>query len=202
MTLKDRAFDILPWAIAALLIAGVVHIVSVLLTPLVAPRDAYASLRKAVETNGPAIAKAAQNGVALLAPMTPDAQLLPFEDPAMVEGVCLFDLAKGPLHLLANVDGDDYFGLSFHSASGAIFHAMTDRASNKGKIDIVVGDARQIEDLEADDSDDAPLQETRLTAPSPLGVVLIRALAKRPSDYERARTVVEAVSCEAMTPQP
>ena len=132
----------------------------------------------------------------LFDPPAPGPQLLPFEDPAMAEGVCLFDLAKGPLHLRADVDSEDYLGLSFHDPSGAIFHSMTDRASNKGKIDIIVGDARQIEEMEASDSDETPPQETRLTAPSPLGFVLIRALAKRPSDYERARASVEAVSCE------
>jgi uncharacterized membrane protein len=200
MTLKERAFGILPWTIAALLIAGVVHIVSVLLTPWVAPRDAYARLRDAAKADRPAAA--ARNGVMLLDPTAPGAQLLSFEDPAMAEGVCLFDLAKGPLHLRADADGEDYFGLSFHRASGAVFHAMTDHAANKGKIDVVVGDARQIEEMEADDSDEALPQETRLTAPSPLGFVLIRALAKRPSDYQRARASVEAVSCEIMSPQP
>jgi hypothetical protein len=59
-----------------------------------------------------------------------------------------------------------------------------------------VGDARQIEELETNDSDQTPPQETRLTAPAPLGFVLIRALAKRPSDYERARASVAAITCE------
>ncbi len=202
MTLKDRAFGTLPWAIAALLIAGVVHIVSVLLTPFVAPRDAYARLLDAAKADRPATAAAVRNGVMLLDQTAPGARLLPFEDPAMAEGVCLFDLGKGPLHLRVDADGEDYLGLSFHRASGAIFHAMTDHASNKGKIDIVVANARQIEEMEADDSDEAPPQETRLAAPSPLGFVLIRALAKRPSDYQRARASVEAVSCEIMRPQP
>jgi uncharacterized membrane protein len=192
MKLEDPATGLLPWVLAALLIAGAVHIVSVLLTPLVAPRHAYARLLEAAKSD----AETARNGVMLFDPPAPGPQLLPFEDPAMAEGVCLFDLTKGPLRLRADIDGEDYLGLSFHGPSGAIFHAMTDRASNKGKIDIIVGDARQIEEMEANDSDETPPQETRLTAPSPLGFVLIRALAKRPSDYERARASVEAITCE------
>ncbi|MGC1861035.1 MAG: DUF1254 domain-containing protein [Methylocystis sp.] len=196
MKLVDRAIGLLPWAMAALLIAGVVHIVSVLLMPLVAPRHAYARLVEAAKSDRPANAETARNGVMLFDPPAPGPQLLPVEDPAMAEGVCLFDLAKGPLRLRVDIDSEDYFGLSFHDPSGAIFHSMTDRASNKGKIDIIVGDARQIEEMETSDYDEAPPLETRLTAPSPLGFVLIRALAKRPSDYERARASVEAVSCE------
>ena len=51
MKLVDRAIGLLPWAMAALLIAGVVHIVSVLLMPLVAPRHAYARLVEAAKSD-------------------------------------------------------------------------------------------------------------------------------------------------------
>ncbi|MFY9629624.1 MAG: DUF1254 domain-containing protein [Methylocystis sp.] len=198
MNFKDRAIDLLPWAIATLLIAAIVHIVSILLTPLVAPRDAYARLVDAART-----ARTAPGGVATFEATAPNSQPLPFEDPMMAEGVCLFDLSKGPLHLrtTVDVDGDDYLGISFHSASGVIFHAMTDRASIKGKVDIVVGNAHQIAELEADDSEDAPPQEIRLTAPSSRGFAMIRALAKRPSDYERARSSVEAIVCDIFQPR-
>lgn len=199
---KDRAFEVLPWIAAALLIAGIVHLVSVLLMPLVAPRDAYARLLEAAGTEHASPGEAARNGMMLFDPSAPGLQLLPFEDPATAEGVCLFDLANGALHLRADVGGDDYFGFSFHGATGAIFHAMTDHASNKGKIDIIVGDARQIEEMEANDFDELPPAETRLTAPSQFGFVLIRALAKRPSDYERARASIEAMSCESAPPEP
>jgi uncharacterized membrane protein len=199
MTFKDRALDLLPWALAALLIAAIVHIVSVLLMPSVAPRDAYARLLEGAKT-----AQTTSGGVVVFDPAGANAPPLPFEDPAMAEGVCLFDLSKGPLHLRASVDidDDDYLGISFHSAAGAIFHAMTDRASIKGKIDIVVGDARQIEELEADDVEDSPPQEIRLTSPSSHGFALIRALSKRPSDFERAKSSVQAVSCELLQTAP
>jgi len=194
MKLQDRALDLAPWAIAIALIAGVVHLVSILLTPLVAPHDAYHRLLEAAGAPAP-------QGVALLAPTTPDAQVLPSEDPAMAEGVCLFDLGNGLLHLRAAVDGEDFISFTFYSSAGLMFHSATDRSANKGKIDIVVGDARQIEDLEEEDADDAPPPtETRVTAPASRGFVLIRALAKRASDMERARAAVKAVRCETFQP--
>jgi uncharacterized membrane protein len=74
---------------------------------------------------------------------------------------------------------------------------MTDRSAIKGKIDIVIGDARQIDALtSADEGDAPPPSEVRLTAPAKRGFVLIRSLAKRPSDQERARNRLSAISCQ------
>ncbi|QGM97890.1 DUF1254 domain-containing protein [Methylocystis parvus] len=192
LRLPDRFFDYLPWAAATLLVAGVVHIVSVLLMPTVAPRDAYARLLAAAGSG-------ATNTLVVLPPMAPGAEPLPFEDPAFAEAVCLFDLSKGLLRVASNVDGDDYLALSFHALAGRLFHAVTDRAAIKGKIDIVIGDARQIDALQAA-SEEAPPQEVRLTAPTKRGFVLVRSLARRPSDQARARARLASVTCERFDP--
>nr|WP_210340649.1 DUF1254 domain-containing protein [Methylocystis sp. Sn-Cys] len=181
----------MPWAAATLLVAGIVHIVSVLLMPAVAPQDAYARARAAVG-DAPTFALVA------LPPMAPGAEPLPFEDPAFAEGVCVYDLSKGMLRVTAPADGDDYLALSFHAKAGRIYHAITDRAAIKGKIDIVIGDDRQMDALSA--SDDAPQQQVRLTAPAKRGFVLVRSLAKRPSDMTRARERLATVMCERVDP--
>ncbi len=192
MRISDRHLDLAPWIIATVLVAAIVHLVSVLLMPQVAPRDALARFSE--------LAKAAGPGLALLDRAAPGNEIVPFEDPLMAEGVCVFDLTKGLLRVRANADGDDFLGLSFHGGGGRIFHALTDRSAVKGKIDIVVGDAGQIEALESDDAEDSPAQEIRLTAPTRRGFVMIRSLAKRASDYERAEQRVRAVQCEPFTP--
>lgn len=188
LNIPDRYFDYLPWVAATLLIAGVVHIVSVLLMPTVAPRDAYARALAAV-------GGAPTDRLVALAPMKPGFEIFPFEDPAFAEGVCVYDLAKGLLRVTAPADGEDYLAISFHARAGRIYHAVTDRAAIKGKIDIVIGDARQIEALQAAD-EEAPPQEVRLTAPTKRGFVLVRSLAKRPSDQARARGRLETVACD------
>jgi uncharacterized membrane protein len=193
MSLGDRILDFLPWSIAALLLAGLVHIISILLMPSVAPNDAYHRLLAAARSQPPS-----PNGVVLLDPPSPENHLLPFEDASVVEGACVYDLADGLLRFTAPVDGENFLGVSFHSALGPVFHAVTDRGANKGKIEIVLGQASQIEDLEEAEPEDAPPPaETRVTAPAPRGFVLIRAFAKRPSDVERARAAVNAVKCES-----
>lgn len=194
MNILERSFNLLPWIVATAFIAGIVHVVSVLMMPAVAPQDALARLAQAANVTAPT-----QAGVTLLGGDA-GAVPLPFEDPAMAEGVCLFDLSKGLLHVRAAVDGEDFIGLSFHSGAGRIFHAMTDHSAIKGKIDIVVGDAEQIGALETEDADAAPVEEVRLTAPTRRGFVLIRSLAKRDSDRPRALERVRAVSCETFQP--
>lgn len=194
MNPKERIYDLMPWMGATLIIAGIVHIVSILLMPSVATRDAYARLAEAARS------APTTNGVALLPALAPGAEILPFEDPAMAESVCVYDLGKGLLHLKGSADGEDLLAISFH-ASGRIFHSMTDRSAIKGQIDIIVGDARQIEALEADDSEEAPVQEVRLTAPARRGFVLMRSFAKRPSDMTRARERLKTLECEVL-PEP
>jgi uncharacterized membrane protein len=192
LTLPDRIFDYLPWAAAMLLVAGVVHIVSVLLMPAVAPRTAYARVLDAV-------GKAPSETLIALPPAAPGGETLPFEDPAFAEGVCVYDLSKGLLHVSTAADGVDFLAFSFHSGGGRLYHAITDRAAIKGKIDIVIGDEKQMDALQSA-ADEAPPQEVRLTSPTKRGFVLIRSLAKRPADQARARERLKAVSCARFDP--
>ncbi|WP_400766240.1 hypothetical protein [Methylosinus sporium] len=192
MKISRDYLDWLPWALATLCVAGSVHIVSVLLMPEVAPRNAYARLLAAAQS-----AETTANGVALLPRAAPGTEVTPFEDSAFVEGVCLFDLSKGLLRVRADADPEDLLALSFHARTGRIFHSATDRSAIKGKIDVLVGDARQIEAVEGED-EEAPPSQVHVTAPSMRGFVLLRSLAKRASDRERAEQRLRAVSCETV----
>jgi uncharacterized membrane protein len=186
LTLPDRFFDYLPWAAATLLIAGIVHIVSVLLMPAVAPRAAYGRMLGVVG------GVPTEQFVALPA-AAPGAEALPFEDPAFAEAVCVYDLSKGLLRVTAPADGEDFVALSFIANGGRLYHAVTDRAAIKGKIDIVIGDARQMDALQA--ATDVAPQEVRIVAPVKRGFVLARVFAKRPSDQARIRERLAALSC-------
>ena len=134
MSLRDRILDLLPWSIAALFLAGAVHIVSILLMPYLAPKDAYHRLLDAAKAQ-----QASSSGIVMLDATTPGDQLLPSEDPALAEGACVYDLSGGLLRLTATVDGENFLGISFHSAVGPVFHALTDRGAEKNKIEIVLG---------------------------------------------------------------
>ena len=184
--------DWLPWALATVCVAGSVHIVSVLLMPEVAPRNAFARFSAAARN-----VETTQSGVALLPRALPGAEVTPFEDSAFAEGVCLFDLSKGLIRVRADADPDDFLALSFHARTGRVFHSATDRSAIKGKIDVLIGDARQIEAVEGED-EEAPPQQVRVTSPTKRGFVLLRSLAKRPSDRDRAEQRLRAVACETV----
>lgn len=195
MKFLDRLLDWTPWLLATVCVAGAVHIISILLMPEIAPRNAFARLTAAARS-----AETTPTGVALLPHATPGAEILPFEDPAFAEGVCLFDLSKGMMRVSTDADPDDLLALTFHARTGLVFHAATDRSAIKGKIEVLIGDARQIEALEGADEEPPPSQ-VRVASPTKRGFVLIRSLIKRSSDRERAEQRLRAVTCES-APEP
>jgi len=185
MNRLDRLLGRLPWLMAMLIVGAIVHIVSVLALPSLAPRDAFARLE----------ALTPLNTFAPLPPTRPGAELLPFEDSAIASGVCRYDLAAGPLRLRAQVVADRLLAFTFYSRQGQIFYAMTDRAALRGAIDVRVVTAAQLEALEARDPDDEPPQELRLTSATPVGFIMVRAFAAQPGDLPDARARAASVSC-------
>lgn len=182
----DRLLNFLPWALATLMIAAMVHLISVLLMPALAPKDAYARLASYAKTVG------INEGVVALPPITPGAEILPFEDASFVEAACIYDLSRRPYHVTASAE-ERIFGLSFHASGGRIYHAITDRSAIKGKFDIILGNTRQMEAIENASDGAAPLQEVRITAPTSRGFVMLRVLAKRGSDQARIREQLKSV---------
>ncbi|MBV8849358.1 MAG: hypothetical protein JOZ16_07205 [Methylobacteriaceae bacterium] len=186
MRVIDRFFAVLPFAATIFFVAGVVHIVSVLAMPAVAPRDAMTRL----------IAVAPQgDGVVLLPAATPGREIMPYEDPSVALGFCRFDLSRGLYRVRTNIDSEHFIALSFHARSGRVFYATTDRSALRGKIDIAIVNAAQLEALEANDPEDEPAPELRLVAPAATGFVLVRALAERPNDLPNAEARVTSVTC-------
>ena len=185
--LTDRLVSVSPWIVASFILAGIVHFVSVLAMPLLAPRDAYARLAAA----------SPPGAMTLLPPVRPGREILPWLDPAFAMGVCRYDLRDGPLRVSASVEPDQYTSLSFHARHGTLYYALTDRAASRRKIDIVVLTAAQLESAEAKDNEDEPNQDLRLLAPQGEleGFILARALAPDASAFAEAQERVRAIRC-------
>jgi uncharacterized membrane protein len=184
--LRDRLLGIIPFIAAIICVAGIVHIVSVLAMPAVAPQDVLTRL-SGVAAPG--------DGVVLLPAASPGREIMPYEDPSVALGFCKFDLSKGLYRVRTNIDGEHFIALSFHTRAGRVFYATTDRSALRGKIDIAIVNAAQLETLEASDPEDEPARELRLLAPAGTGFVLIRALAERPNELPKAETRVTSVTC-------
>jgi uncharacterized membrane protein len=186
MRFRDRLISLLPFLAAIICVAGIVHIASVLAMPVVAPQDALTRLATVAPPG---------DGVVLLPPASPGREIMPYEDPSVALGFCRFDLSKGLYRVRTNIDGERFLALSFHTRSGRVFYATTDRSALRGKIDIAIVNVAQQEALEANDPEDEPVPELRLLAPAATGFVLLRALAERPNELPRAEARVTSVTC-------
>lgn len=184
--MSDRTLGWLSYLLAALIVAGLVHILTILAIPNVATRDSYARLASFGQTNR----------FAPLPKAAPGAELLPMQDPAMARSVCRYDVNGGPVRVRAEISGlDGLLTLSFHDRRGASFYATTDRGGLRGRIDVVLLTLSQRDALEALDPEDEAPQELRLIAPTREGFVLAGSLALDPGDMEAARTRLNLATC-------
>ncbi len=186
MTWLDRLLTSLLWLTAFVFVAGLVHIVSVFALPELAKKDAYSRLS--------ALAPLGQ--LTVLPQALPGREYAPFEDPALVQGVCLFDLDQGPLELSADIESEGLLTFSFRTRTGRVFYSMTDRAASHGKIDVLVLTPKQLDAVEATDDEEELPQELRLTPPQKTGFVLINALVAFPSERANVEAKVKAMSCD------
>ncbi len=198
MPFKAAAFDIgwlnrflafLLWLTALLFVAGLVHLISIFMLPELAHKDAFSRLSAFTGLTPP-------GQVSLLPAPTPGQEYAPFQDPAAVQGVCLYDLDRGPLEFSADIPSDELLTFSFRTRTGRVFYSMTDRAASHKKLDVIVLTAKQLEALQADDDGEELPQELRLTAPQKKGFVLINALVAFPSARANVEALVKSMTCE------
>lgn len=171
----------------ALLVAGLTHLTAILLLPHVATRDAYHLL---AGYRGGA-------GMQLFPPSRPGDTLIPFRDPAAVQGLCFFDLSKGPFRVKTRTEEGRLLTLSFRAPDGRVFYSMTDRAALRETIDIRLVTAAQLAALSDQDDENQGLpEELRLLSPTLKGLIVATALVARPSERADAETRIKAITCQ------
>ena len=185
--MMSRLINALPWVLATVLVAGLTHFVAILILPKVATRDAYDRLA----ANGSAV-----DHMVLLPTSSPGASLIPFQDPATVQGLCFFDVGKEPVRVKARVEEGRLLTLSFRTREGRVFYAMTDRAALHDVIDIRLVSESQLQLVEAGDDEEQGLPaELRLKTPAPMGLIVATALIARPGDRADAEARIKAIDC-------
>ncbi len=182
-----RPLSILIGAAIVLLVAGLTHFTAVLLIPKVATRDAFNILAGLSGTDR----------MKIFPPARPGDTLIPLRDPATVQGLCVYDLGKGPVRVKTQTEEGRLLTLSFRTREGRIFYSMTDRAALRGTIDIRLVTAAQLAAIaEQDDEDEGLPEELRLQSPTPQGLVVATALIARPSERTDAESRIMAISCK------
>ena len=165
--------------VSGVLIGLVLHIVSLLAVPTLAPRDAYSRLAAFTVVN-----EAAALDVA-------DAEKsLPFLDPAFAYMACRFDVSSGPLQIRVPLAGR-YVAVSFHSRDGTAFFSLNDRSALGSILDI------EMRDQGDEESKALPLGAGTIavTSPTSTGFVLVRAFEHSQSTAETLRNELSKTVC-------
>ncbi len=173
------------WLLGALLLAGVVHLATVLLLPRMATQDAYARVS----------AIAPVNSVIALPPPTPEKALMPFMDPAFQVSVCRYDLTHGPLKFSVPIT-QAYTSVSFYTRSDVAYYAINDRAAGRKVIELDLMTAAQRAELPENEEITAA-DRLIVASPTTTGLIVIRALAPEPGWIPAVRNALAAAQCRA-----
>jgi len=170
---------------AGLVLAGIVHIVTILLIPILALGDANHAYR-ALGTGGRAeLIASAGEGRSLPLPRE--------TDPATVTAVCSYDLANGPMRVVART-GTLPLGLTLHRSGGGVIYAITDRAAIRGVVEFVVMTEEQRDERLAND-EEGESRELRVVSDTDQGLIVARVLMRQPSDKADAEALAGGVAC-------
>jgi uncharacterized membrane protein len=178
----------LGWAIFTLVcgltLAAAVHIVAVLLAPTFAAAGPLSLVMR----------EAPLHQMTLMPAPSPAFAGLPFTDPATAMSVCPYDLSGDPVRVKIAA-GDELMTLSFHAGDGRVFYALSDRAAQRGALDLVLMTRAQLDEaLGLEDEDDAP-RDARLLSPVLRGYVVARVLALQPGEMPGARVLASGLAC-------
>lgn len=172
--------------LAGLVLAGIVHIVTILLIPRLSEGDAP-SAYLLLGGNGRTELVSGPNAMRGL-PELREA------DPAVATAACSYDLSGGPMRVVART-GALPLGLTLHRRGGGVLYAVTDRAAIRGVIEFILLTEEQLAERLARDVDGETVRELRIVSDAIEGLVVARALAGRPSDRADAEALAASVEC-------
>jgi uncharacterized membrane protein len=126
-------------ALAAIILAGIIHISTVFLVPLYASKDAWAQMRQF-----------GRNGQFHSLPV-PEAGAEPLAalDPRMIYSVCRFSLAQGPVRITASLP-DDFWSIAIFDRRGRNVYSLNDRSAERSKLDMAIVTPVQMAQLRQD----------------------------------------------------
>ncbi|GEO98017.1 DUF1254 domain-containing protein [Methylobacterium haplocladii] len=180
--------------LCGLVLAGIVHIVTVRAIPYFAQGDAFSRARSSESLDHPLrIHSLAVAG----APAAAEAWL-PIPDPAVAVGVCAYDLDDGPMRVSART-GALTLSIAVHSRKGA-FYAVTDQAAVRGSLDLVIMTRGQYDEALASENENEVNRDVRIVANEREGYAVVRVIAALPSQSAMANDAVDAVSCSIDAP--
>ena len=171
------------WILGAMLLAGIVHLSTVLAMPQAATQDAYSRL----------VPLTPVNAVVPLAPPKAQAATMPFMDPAFAVAVCRYDLSGGSLKLNTPVSLA-YTSVTFYTRNSVAYYAINDRAAGRRAIELDLMTVEQRAEM-PEEEDVTAADRLIIESPTKTGLIVLRALAPEPGLMAMARRALAGAQC-------
>lgn len=177
-----------------LALAGLIHIVAVLMLPSLAPKNAQARLAAL----GPA------NTMIEIPPAGPGRQVMPMMAPDVRYAFCRFDLTAGPVRLKAVVP-DELWLIALYTPEGDNFYSVVGADMRRAQLELVITSPDQTVEEAGVDAPEGSENVIVVNSPANEGVALIRAPLAGPSRASYAERALKATTCGPyvrLTPPP
>jgi uncharacterized membrane protein len=167
-----------------LVLAGLIHIMAVLMLPMLAPRNAHARLAAL----GPA------NTMIELPAAGPGRQVMPMMAPDVRYAFCRFDLTNGPVRLRATV-ADELWVIALYTPEGENFYSVPGADMKRAEIDLIIAGADQTVEEAGVDAPESSDNVIVVNSPVAEGIALIRAPLAGPSRANQVERALRSTAC-------
>ncbi len=166
--------------LSGLVVAGIVHVVAVLLVPGAAPGDAVARVAGTAPPDRVTVIPA-------------DTSVLAGLDPFFVHAVCPFDVSRGPVEIAGQMP-PDVWTIAVAAGTGGIAGSLEHGSVADGRLDLVVGRPGDVERMRLQRVESGRTA-TMVEVDSDRGFVLLRAFDGPRADEADIRALLSALTC-------
>jgi uncharacterized membrane protein len=174
--------DKLPWFLAGLIAAGIIHILAVFAIPGFASRDAWGRLSAVLKPNTLAIAGEG------------DAPRLPFASPDAVTAYCLFDISKANAVVQSELR-DPAWSLALSTRTGENFYLVTGADAKRPRVRLLIIPQERLSGEASTEKTEEGGEQSIIVSPSQTGIVAIRAPLRGESFRAQAMEQLRKASC-------
>jgi len=189
----DRAFTVarkMPAAgtlsaglLATLLLAGIIHIATILLVPHYSNADGWSRAATAAVNEG---------WTPLISPDSSQAAI-PGLDPLFVHGLCRFSISEAPA-ILSFEAANRFWSLALYDRSGTVEFSLNDRTAVDGALEMLVVNSLDAERLKESPQADLEGMIIVESANDDL-IAVLRLYAPEPADRAEAAAQIAAAQC-------
>jgi uncharacterized membrane protein len=173
----------LTWALAGIVAAGIIHILTVFSVPTLAGRDAWGRLSAVMKPNTLALADGKS------------APRLPFSSPDVATAHCLFDIAKDNLAIKTPLAGPAW-SLTLSTRAGENFYLITGADAKRPHVRLLIVPQDRLSEEASTGKTQEGEEQSIIVSPSQTGIVAIRAPLRGESFRAQALEELSKARCE------